>query len=134
MLAAASSGERHPHWEDNAAARARWDSDMMHFNSDLLAVQQLLNDILDGKLKDDAAISQRASAFWGAQGAWYTVGYEMAALVELQYEREAFKQCLLDPCKLLTLYNQIAVKANSGGASLATWLPKLLAQLNGSLQ
>jgi hypothetical protein len=26
----------------------------------------------------------------GAQGAWYTVGYEMAALVELEYGRAAF--------------------------------------------
>ncbi len=129
MLAAAGSVERHPHWEDKAAARARWDSDMMHFNSDLLGVQQLLNDILDGKLKDDAAISKRASAFWGAQGAWYTVGYEMAALVELQYGREAFKQCLLDPRKLLQLYNEIAAKANVEGASLATWSPELLTRL-----
>ena len=38
MLAAAGSADRHPHWEDNAAARAQWDSDMMHFNSDLLAL------------------------------------------------------------------------------------------------
>ncbi len=114
MLAAAGSADRHPHWEDNAAARAQWDSDMMHLNSDLLAVQQLLSDILDGKLTDDAAIAKRAAPFWGAQGAWYTVGYEMAALVELQYGRETFKQRLLDPRKLLTMYNIVALKANSG--------------------
>ncbi len=133
MLAAAGSVDRHPHWEDDALARARWDGDMMHFNSDLAVVQQLLVDILDGKLKDDAAITQRAAPFWGdVQGAWYTVGYEMAALVERQYGREAFNQCLLDPRKLLTMYNQIALKANAEGATLATWSPELLGRLNGN--
>jgi hypothetical protein len=132
MLAAAGSVDRHPHWEDDGLARAQWDSDMMHFNSDLMAVQQLLTDILNGNLTDDAAIMKRAAPFWGAQGAWYTVGYEMAALVERGYGRAAFNRCLLDPRELLTKYNQIALEANSKGAALATWSPEFLARLSGA--
>lgn len=131
MLAAAGSADRHPHWEEDGVARARWDGDMMHFNTDLQAVQQLLFDILNGKLTSDAEIQDRAAPFWGdVQGAWYTVGYEMAALVEKQYGRSAFNACLLDPRKLLVLYNGIAEQANAKGATLATWSPELLAKLN----
>ncbi len=130
MLAAAGSSDRHPHWEDDGEARARWDGDMMHFNADLQSIQQLLTDILDGKLTSDEDIQKRAAPFWGdVQGAWYTVGYEMAALVEKQYGRQAFDQCLLDPRKLLTMYNQIAERANAKGATLATWSPQLLTDL-----
>ncbi|MGA3162498.1 MAG: DUF5700 domain-containing putative Zn-dependent protease [Terracidiphilus sp.] len=131
VLAAAGSVDRHPRWEEDALARARWDSDMMHFNADLEAVQQMLTEILDGTLKGAEAIGKRAAPFWGYQGAWYTVGYEMAALVEKAYGRQAFNECLLDPRKLLTLYNKAALEANAKGASLATWSPDFLARLDG---
>ena len=119
----------HPHWEDDAVKRARWDSDMMHFNADLAAVQQMELDILDGKLKTDEEIRKRADPFWGYQGAWYTVGYEMAALVEKQYGRKVFDECLMDPRKLLERYNEIAKKANAEGAELAVWSDELLKRL-----
>jgi len=131
MLAAAGSVDRHPYWEDDALARARWDSDMMHFNADLEAVQQMLTEILDGTLKGDEAIGKRAAPFWGYHGAWYTVGYEMAVLVERAYGRQAFNECLLDPRKLLTLYNKVALEANAQGANLATWSPDFLSRLDG---
>lgn len=35
MLAAVGSTDLHPHWEDDALARGRWDGDLMHFNADL---------------------------------------------------------------------------------------------------
>jgi hypothetical protein len=130
MLAAAGSAERHPHWADDAAARARWDGDMMRFNADLAAVQQLIFDILDERLATPDAIQARAAPFWGdAQGAWYTVGYEMAALVERRFGRQAYNEALLDPRRLLALYNQVAAEANAKGATLATWSPDLLARL-----
>ncbi|MDG3439396.1 DUF5700 domain-containing putative Zn-dependent protease [Nitrospirillum amazonense] len=132
MLAAAGA-DRHPHWEDDAPVRARWDGDMQRFATDLEAVQQLLLDILDDKLTQDADIMKRAAPFWGdAQGAWYTVGYEMAVLVEKRFGRAAFNDCLLDPRKLLELYNQVAQEANAHGARLATWSPDLLKRLQGA--
>jgi len=130
MLAAAGSVDRHPHWADDAAARARWDGDMMKFNADLAAVQQLMFDILDGRLATPDAIQARAAPFWGdAQGAWYTVGYEMAVLVERRFGRQALDDALLDPRRLLALYNQVAAEADAKGATLATWSPELLARL-----
>jgi hypothetical protein len=132
MLAAAGSADRHPHWEDDAVARARWDSDMLNFNRDLLSVQSFITDILDDHLKTEESIQKRAAPFWGYQGAWYTVGYEMAALVEKQYGRTVLKQCLLDPRVLLAKYNDIAEEANKQGANLATWSPNLLYRLHKS--
>jgi hypothetical protein len=129
MLAAAGSDDRHPHWEDDAAARARWDSDMMHFNADLNSVQDLLLDVLDGKLTTDEEIQKRAAPFWGYQGAWYTVGYEMAALVDKRFGRKSFEECLLDPRLLLERYNEVAREANAKGASLETWSPELMRKL-----
>jgi hypothetical protein len=132
MLAAAGA-ERHPHWMDDADTRARWDGDMMNFNADLPAVQQAMEEILDGKLKTPAEIQARAAPFWGdAQGAWYTVGYEMAVLVERRFGRKAFNDCLLDPRKLLALYNQVAAEANAKGAKLALWSPAFLARLEAA--
>ncbi len=129
MLAAAGSVNRHPHWEDNAVARARWDSDMDNFNTDLQSVQQFVTDIIDGKLKTQDDMQKRAAPFWGYQGAWYTVGYEMAVLVELRFGRETLMDCLLDPRLLIVKYDEIARDANHQGAHLATWSPNLIARL-----
>lgn len=132
MLAAAGSVDRHPHWMDDGVARARWDSDMLHLNSDLKAIQGLMIDILDGKFKDDKEIAAKAAPFWGYQGAWYTLGYEMSALVEKQKGRQALKECLLDPRKLLIQYNEIAKKANADGANLALWEDSFLSRLGST--
>ena len=132
MLAAAGSVDVHPHFEDDAAVRARWDSDMMHFNADLAALEEFFTEILDGRLADDAAIMKRARPFWGdAQGAWYTVGYEMAALVEKRFGRQALLGCLMEPQKLLAIYNQVAIEARAKGADLGMWSEGFLKRLAG---
>jgi len=108
----------------------RWHADLMHFDADMIRLEQLFNDILDGSIAGDDAIQKRAAPFWGdAQGAWYTVGYEMSVLVERRFGRAAFVECLIDPRKLLTLYNQVAEEAAAKGASLRRWSPQLLARL-----
>jgi hypothetical protein len=128
VLAATGSTDLRPHWEGDALARARWDSDMMHFNQDLATVTQFFDDILDGMLKGDA-IQEKGAAFYGYQGPWYTVGYEMASLVEKRFGRQAFTDCLLDPRLLLVRYNQVAEEANKNGAALALWPESLLQRL-----
>jgi len=130
MQAAAGSTERHPHWEDDALTRARWDRDMMHFNSDIAPLQQFFLDILDGTLTGEEAIQKRAAPFWGdTQGPMYTVGYEMSMLVEKRFGREQFLECLNDPRLLLERYNQVALEANAKGATLVVWSPAFLARL-----
>jgi hypothetical protein len=131
MLAAAGSANRHPHYEDDVRIRARWDADLMHFNTDLPALEKFFSEILDGSLTDDAAIMKRAAPFWGdAQGAWYTVGYEMAMLVELRYGRPQLLKCMIDPRLLLISYNQIALDARASGSTLAVWSPEFLKRLS----
>ena len=65
MLAAVGSADKHPHWESDGLARARWDGDMLHFNSDVRSLQQLFLDILDGRLTTDDQIREKAQPFWG---------------------------------------------------------------------
>ena len=131
MLAAAGSPTRHPHYEDDANTRARWDGDLMHFNSDVPAFEKFFTEILEGTFPDDASIMKRAAPFWGnAQGAWYTVGYEMAVLVETRYGRPQLLKCMIDPRLLLILYNQIALDARASGSTLAAWSPEFLKRLS----
>ncbi len=133
MLAAAGGPDVHPHAEDDSAGRARWDHDMEHFNGDLLALQEFFFAILDGKLVGTDVIRKRADPFWGYQGAWYTVGYRMAAMVEKRFGREALIRGIVDPRVLLTLYNKAAAEQNAGGgAYLSTWSPRLLERLRSS--
>lgn len=129
MLAASGSPYVHPHAEDDAAARARWDADMARFNEDLAAVERFLLDILDGSVKDPSEIARRAQPFYGGQGAWYTVGYRMASLVEIRFGRRALTDSMLDPRNLLLLYNRAASERNRHGGNLALWSPELLARL-----
>jgi hypothetical protein len=132
MLAAAGGPSVHPHAVDDSASRARWDNDMEHFNGDLLALQELFVDILDGRLVGDSAIQARAAPFWGYQGAWYTVGYRMSTIVEKRFGRAALIRGIVDPRVLLTLYNQAATEQNAaGGEYLSTWSPDLLKRLGG---
>ena len=103
---------------------------MEHFNGDLLALQELFVDILDGRLVGDSAIHARAAPFWGYQGAWYTVGYRMSTIVEKRFGRPALIRGIFDPRVLLTLYNQAATEQNAaGGEYLSTWSPDLLKRL-----
>jgi hypothetical protein len=133
MLAAAGGPTVHPHAADDSASRARWDNDMEHFNGDLLALQELFVDILDGRLVGDSSIQARAAPFWGYQGAWYTVGYRMSTIVEQRFGRPALIRGILDPRVLLTLYNQAAAEHNGGGGEyMSMWSPNLLTRLQGT--
>lgn len=130
MLAAAGSPSIHPHALDDEAARAQWDNDMQHFAENLAAVQQFLLDILDKKLTEPNAIEQRAEPFYGQQGAWYTVGYRMASLVEVRFGRQALTSAMADPRKLLVLYNRAASEQNEQqGTHLTVWSSELLQRL-----
>ena len=52
-------------------------------------------------------------------------------LVEQRFGRRAFLECLIDPRKLLTLYNYVAEDATAKGAVLRRWSPQLLTRLSG---
>ncbi len=131
VLAAAGGPDIHPHAVSPAEERARWDSDMGRFDSDLREVERFLLDILQGKLRTEKEISEKGSAFFGdAQGAWYTVGYRMAVTVEKSFGRSRLVQGMTDPRRLILDYNLAVESGNYGnGAKPATWSPALLKAL-----
>ncbi len=125
MLAAAGGPDVHPHAHSSPENRARWDHDLANFGRDLASVERFFLGMIDGRLTGEDRIRQKASAFFGVQGPWYTVGWKMAALVEQQYGREALIECMLDPRCLLATYNR-AVTVRKGNERLPRWSRRLL--------
>jgi hypothetical protein len=130
MLAAAGGPDVHPHAVSRPDDRARWDHDMANFDRDLHTVERFMSDVLDGRLVGDS-IRDRAVSFYGVQGPWYTVGWQMAAVVAKEGGREALVAAMCDPVQLLTAYNAAEPRhARRTGGRLATWDPALLARLS----
>ncbi len=131
MLAAAGGPEVDPHAASSAKEHARWDHDLANFDQDIRALQQFFLDVIDQKLAGKDKIDEKAYSFFGdAQGAWYTVGYKMAVIVEKNFGRKTLIDCMLDPRQLLTKYNQAARQLNdSGSERLPLWSPELLQKI-----
>lgn len=127
MLAAAGGPDVHPHAASSPADRSRWDRDLANFSCDLRAVNGFFLWILDGKLTRKDLIDEKGSAFFGVQGPWYTVGYKMALVVEKRFGREALIDTMLDPRRLLVLYNIAATEwSGAGREQLPLWSEDLL--------
>jgi len=131
MLAAAGGTDADPHAASSPDEHARWEHDLANFNPDLSALQQFFIDIVDKKLTTKEKIDEKAYSFFGdAQGPWYTVGYEMAVIVEKRFGRKVLIDCMLDPRELLARYNQAATEINEHGPKkLALWSPELLQKI-----
>jgi Putative zinc dependent peptidase (DUF5700) len=125
MLAAAGGPEVHPHSNSSPDERARWDRDIANFAQDLRTVETFFLDVIDGRLKGEAAINEKGFTFFGVQGPWYTVGWKMSALVEQTYGRAALIECMLDPRRLLATYNAAVKKSKT--SDLPLWSERLLA-------
>jgi hypothetical protein len=131
MLAAAGGPDVDPHAASSPEERARWNHDLSNFNQDVVALQQFFLAVIDQKLVGKDKIDEKAYTFFGdAQGAWYTVGYKMAVIVEKRFGRATLIECMLDPRALLTRYNEAAAEQNhSGHEHLALWSPELLQKI-----
>jgi hypothetical protein len=133
MLAAAGGPDVDPHAASSAAEHARWDRDMANFNSDLQSVNNFFLDTVNGKLASRDAIDEKASSFFGTQGPWYTVGYKMSVMVEKRFGRAVLIDTMLDPRRLLVLYNQAAAEQNAAGKEpLPLWSAELLKQVGAT--
>ncbi len=97
-------GDAQPEWRDEAAT----------FASRMNALTAFFRGILGGKLVDDAA-TQAGMAFFGNQGAWYTVGWRMAVTIERRFGRPRLIECIADNRLFLATYNDAAP------ASLPHW-------------
>jgi hypothetical protein len=133
MLAAAGGPDNDPHAASSATEHARWDHDMANFSADLQSVNTFFLDVLHGKFPNQDAIDEKAGSFFGQQGPWYTVGYKMAVMVEKRFGRPALIETMVDPRKLLVLYNRAAAEQNAAGKEqLLLWSDELLKQVNAT--
>lgn len=129
MLAAAGGPDVHPHAVSSPEDHARWDRDMANFNSDLKKVEKFFLDVLANRLSEEQ-VNEAASSFFGEQGAWYTVGWKMCALIEKTFGRRALIESLCDQRKLLLIYNRAAARYNRKTREpLALWSPSLIAAI-----
>lgn len=131
MLAAAGGPDIHPHTVSSPEDRARWDKDVANFNGDLKKLEAFFTDVLQGKLTEDE-IQKTAFSFYGIQGPWYTVGWQMAVLIEKTYGRAKLIECMCDQRLLLPTYNQAAAKYNrTSRHPLALWSKQVAARIRG---
>lgn len=130
MLAAAGGPDVHPHAVSPAADRARWDSDMAHFNQDLRVLEGFFRDVITGRLATPDTVRAAAMTFYGIQGPWYTVGWMMAVTIEGRFGRAELIRVMTEPHRLLQRYNEAAADYNRTHAdTLAQWSPELVAAL-----
>jgi Putative zinc dependent peptidase (DUF5700) len=129
MLAAAGGPDIHPHKFSAAADRERWDKDVANFNSDLKTVEKFLLELSKGKLSEEKA-NETARSFYGIQGPWYTVGWQMAVVIETTYGRKKLIEVMCDRRKLLATYNKALTRYNSvNGNNLQPWSRDFLKKL-----
>lgn len=115
MLAAAGGPDVDPHAASSPKEHARWEHDMGQFNDDLRSVNQFFLDILNSKFANHDAMEEKGGSFYGLQGPWYTVGYNMSVMVEKRFGRQALISTMLDPRCLLVLYNRATAEQNAAG-------------------
>jgi hypothetical protein len=135
VLAAAGSPDVHPHATSGPEAWLVWERDVASFNADLPRIEAFFRDVLAGRVSGDEE-NKRLFEFINAgevpQGAFYTVGWKMAAMIERAGGREALVKLVCDPRALLAAYNEVAAAhPRSDGAGLALWSPEFLAALSG---
>ncbi|MDQ1446934.1 MAG: hypothetical protein QOI20_3398 [Acidimicrobiaceae bacterium] len=121
MLAAAGGPDIHPHAVSDPKDRARWDTNVANFDADLRLVEEFFLDVLANRVSDHQ-IGERVAPFYGEQGAWYTVGWRMAVLIEKTFGRRTLIKTMCDPRKLFVTYNRAAeIHNRKSGEKLALW-------------
>jgi hypothetical protein len=77
--------------------------------------------VLAGRVSDDQ-IGERVAPFYGEQGAWYTVGWKMAVLIEKTFGRRILINAMCDQRKLFITYNRAAeIHNRQSREKLALW-------------
>ena len=133
VLAAAGDPVTHPHALSDSAERAIWDRDVGKVGGDVRRLQAFFTDILDGRLTEEE-MNRRGFEFVATdsvpQGAFYTVGWLMAATIEKAFGRERVVSSICDPLAFLTDYNRTAEAWNRGPAvRLPMWSREFLDRL-----
>jgi hypothetical protein len=131
MLAAAGGPDVHPHATDADSIRARWDRDVAKAPADIADLSGFITDVISGRIATADSVQRRGNSYFGVQGAWYTVGWLMAATVEREAGRDALIGTLCDPVGFLSQYNHAARRSNTRkGTSLPLWPAPLIDRLS----
>jgi len=138
MLAAAGGPDVHPHATSDSAERAVWERDVALVPRDLARLEAFYVDLLDGRLSEEAA-RDRGFTFVSTdsvpQGAFYTVGWTMAAVVERELGRERLVASTCTPAALLADYNRAAARIAARGESPPPrWSEGLLVRLGTEMR
>lgn len=129
MLAAAGGPQVHPHATSKLEDRLRWDRDVANFNDDLRKVEKFFLDVAADRLSPEET-QKVGFSFFGIQGPWYTVGWKMAVVIELNFGRAKLIECICDQRKLLPTFNQAARRQNRRSRQrIALWSPSVLEAL-----
>jgi len=132
MLAAAKGLENHPNKFDKDL-KSKWDENMGNFNKDFHKIQNFLLAILEGHFADDQKLYNRGFQLMtnnGGQGSWYTVGYQIAVIIEREAGREVLIECMKDLTKIYFQYNNLVEIYNKKrNEDLPKWNDKILTSL-----
>jgi len=93
--------------------------------------RRLLSSVLQKQLTGDQ-LREAGFQFFGVQGPWYTVGWQMAVTIERAFGRAPLVEAFCDPRRLLTTYNEAAVREPSSGSKLGLWSATVVGKLAGS--
>ena len=133
VLAAAGSPDHPPHLEDTSDDWIVWQRDLVRFDQDVPRLEEFFQGVLAGRWQADEQ-QKRFFTFVNVdevpQGAFYTVGWLMAAIVEKKLGHDAVVEAVCDPRLLLARYDSVArAKPRADGGGLATWSDDLLRAL-----
>lgn len=126
MLAAAGSADIHPHEFSLPEDKSRWESDVANFNNDVRTLEKFFLDLAEDKLSEKDE-TETAYSFYGVQGPWYTVGWQMAVVIEKTFGRRKLIECMCDTRDLLSIYNKAVKKYNRrNNKQLALWSEEIV--------
>lgn len=129
MLAAAGGVDIHPHALSSADDKARWDKDVANFDNDLRTVEKFFLALSKGTLSEEQE-TKTGYSYFGVQGPWYTVGWQMAVVIEKTFGRAKLIESFCDQRKLLPTYNKAVQQYNKKQrANLTLWSNELLNEL-----
>ena len=134
LLAAAGSADVHPHAMSDETERLVWERDVARVPADMRRLETFFVELLDEKWSPEEQ-TRRGFTFISTdtvpQGAFYTVGWTMASLVERELGRATLNASVCDPLAFIMDYNRAVARARAAGrgASLPTWSDSLIARL-----
>jgi len=131
MLAAAGSPDTHPHAVSRKGERATWDRNLENASEDRVKLEGFFLDLLSQKLTGDR-LREAGFQFFGVQGPWYTVGWQMAVTIENALGRSRLIAAFCDPRTLLTTYNDAASKDLHASSRMGLWSPALISRMSSA--